>query len=168
MKKNIYIYITESLCCTVEANTGLPRWLRGKNQSAMQETWVQSLGREDFLGGHGNPFQYSCLQNPMGRGAWWAAVHGVKKSWTRLSDWEHTQKLTERCKSTPLQKINLQKRNDIQATSEHFFKTLNAEDNGATYRTVTKPHSTCCHSGGDQKICSPLSLRGKKMLQLIL
>ena len=28
-------------------------------------------------GGHGNPFQYSCLENPMDRGAWWATVHGV-------------------------------------------------------------------------------------------
>ena len=35
--------------------------------------------------GNGNPLQYSCLENPMDRGAWWAAVHGVTKSWTRLS-----------------------------------------------------------------------------------
>ena len=35
--------------------------------------------------GNGNPLQYSCLQNSMGRGAWWAAVHGVKKRWTQLS-----------------------------------------------------------------------------------
>ena len=34
--------------------------------------------------GNGNPFQYSCLGNPMDRGAWWAIVHGVTKSWTRL------------------------------------------------------------------------------------
>ena len=32
------------------------------------------------------PLQYSCLENPMGGGAWWAAVHGVTKSRTRLSD----------------------------------------------------------------------------------
>ena len=31
-------------------------------------------------GGHGNPFQYSCLESPMNRGAWWATVHGVAKS----------------------------------------------------------------------------------------
>ena len=31
-------------------------------------------------GGHGNPLQYSCLENPMDRGAWWAVVHGVTKS----------------------------------------------------------------------------------------
>ena len=35
--------------------------------------------------GNGNPLQHSCLENPMGRAAWWAAVHGVKKSWTQLS-----------------------------------------------------------------------------------
>ena len=33
-------------------------------------------------GGHGNPLQYSCLENPMDRGAWQATVHGVAKSWT--------------------------------------------------------------------------------------
>ena len=36
-------------------------------------------------GGHGNPLQYSCLENPMDRGAWWATtVHGVAKTQTRL------------------------------------------------------------------------------------
>ena len=43
--------------------------------------WGRSPG-----GGQGNPPQYSCLENPMGSGAWWAAVHGVTKSQTRLSD----------------------------------------------------------------------------------
>ena len=32
--------------------------------------------------GHGNPLQYSCLEDPIDRGAWWAIVHGVTKSWT--------------------------------------------------------------------------------------
>ena len=36
-------------------------------------------------GGNGNPLQYSCLENLMERGAWWATVHGVAKSRTRLS-----------------------------------------------------------------------------------
>ena len=39
--------------------------------------------------GNGNPLQYSCLENPMGRGAWWEAVHGVSKSQTRLSNFTH-------------------------------------------------------------------------------
>ena len=76
-----------------------------KNLSAKQETWVQSLGQEDpleegtatrssilawripwteELGG------LSCLENPMDREAWWAAVHGVAKSRTRLSDFTFT------------------------------------------------------------------------------
>ena len=38
------------------------------------------------LPGNGNPLQYSCLENPMDKGAWWATVHGVAKSRTRLSD----------------------------------------------------------------------------------
>ena len=58
--------------------------------SAMRETWVRSLGwpglGKPARGGHGNPFQYSCLENPMGRGGWQAPVHGVAKSGTRLSD----------------------------------------------------------------------------------
>ena len=36
-------------------------------------------------GGNDNPLQYSCLENPMARGVWWATVHGVTKSWTRLN-----------------------------------------------------------------------------------
>ena len=44
---------------------------------------VPRLGRSPG-GGHGNPLQYSCLENPMDRGAWWATVHRVTKSWTRL------------------------------------------------------------------------------------
>ena len=37
-------------------------------------------------GGNGNPLHYSCLENPMDRGSWWATVHGVAKSQTQLSD----------------------------------------------------------------------------------
>ena len=37
-------------------------------------------------GGHGNPLQYSCLENPMDRGPWQATVHGVTKSRTQLND----------------------------------------------------------------------------------
>ena len=40
--------------------------------------------------GNGTPLQYSCLENPMDGGAWWAAVHGVTKSRTRLSDFTFT------------------------------------------------------------------------------
>ena len=40
--------------------------------------------------GNGTPLQYSCLENPMDGGAWWAAVHGVASSQTRLSDFTFT------------------------------------------------------------------------------
>ena len=46
---------------------------------------IPGLGKSPG-GGHGNLLQYSCLENPMDRGAWWATVHGVTKSWTRLND----------------------------------------------------------------------------------
>ena len=42
---------------------------------------IPGLGRSPG-GGHGNPLQYSCLENPMDRGPWWATVHGVTKSRT--------------------------------------------------------------------------------------
>ena len=44
---------------------------------------IPVLGRSPG-GRHGNPLQYSCLENPMDRGAWWARVHRVAKSQTRL------------------------------------------------------------------------------------
>ena len=46
---------------------------------------IPGLGRSPGEG-NDNPFQYSCLENPMDRGAWWAILHGVAKSQTRLSD----------------------------------------------------------------------------------
>ena len=62
-----------------------------KHLPAEQETQVRSLGQEDSPGeGNGNPLQYSCLENPMDGGAWWATVHGVAKSRTPLSDFTFT------------------------------------------------------------------------------
>ena len=58
-----------------------------KRLPTVWETWLQSLGGEDPLEeGHGNPLQYSCLENPMDGGAWWASVHGAARSQTQLSD----------------------------------------------------------------------------------
>ena len=67
-RKNAHACITESLC-TAGINMALLT-LHG--------------------GGNGTPLQYSCLANPMDGGAWQAAVHGVAKSWTRLSDFTFT------------------------------------------------------------------------------
>ena len=53
------------------------------------DSWV----RKSLGGGNGNPFQCSCLENPMDRGAWRSIVWGISKSWTWLSNWAmHTHK----------------------------------------------------------------------------
>ena len=53
-----------------------------------QQSILEQIQRTSMKWGEGNgtPLQYSCLENPMDGGAWWAAVHGVVKSRTRLSD----------------------------------------------------------------------------------
>ena len=51
--------------------------------------------------GNGTPLQYSCLENPMDGGAWWAAVHGVAKSQAQLSDFTFTFHLYWRRKWQP-------------------------------------------------------------------
>ena len=52
---------------------------------AKDVAWIPGSGRCPGER-NGNPLQYSCLGNPMDRGAWWATVHWVTKNWTRLSD----------------------------------------------------------------------------------
>ena len=71
--------------------TGLPRWLSGK-ESACSAGDVGSIPglRRSPGGRNGNPLQYSCLENPMDRGAWWATVRGVMKNQMWLSDWTTT------------------------------------------------------------------------------
>ena len=58
-----------------------------KNLPAMwgNLSWIPGWGRSPREG-NGNPLQYSCLENSMDRGAWWATVHGVAKSRTRLTN----------------------------------------------------------------------------------
>ena len=69
------------------------KWLRLCASNARDAGSIPG-SRSSPGGGNGNPLQYSCLENPMDRGTWWAAIHGVTKSWTWLSDWTHTQKHT--------------------------------------------------------------------------
>ena len=66
---------------------GFPGGSDGKEASwkAGDPGSIPGLGRSPGEGS-GDPLQYSCLENPMNRGAWWATVHGVAKSQTRLSD----------------------------------------------------------------------------------
>ena len=70
---------------------GIPGGLDGKASACN----VGDLGSIPASGrspgeGNSNPLQYSCLENSMDGGAWWAAVHGVAKSWTRLSNFTFT------------------------------------------------------------------------------
>ena len=80
---------------TLTNTSGLPWYLINKESS-----WQYRRGRfSPWLGkilgeGNGNPVQFSCLGNPMDRGSWWATVHEVAKSQTRLST--HTLRLNER------------------------------------------------------------------------
>ena len=65
---------------------GFPGGSDGKESAsnAGNPSWIPGLGRSPGKG-NGNPLQYSCLENPMDRGAWWATVHGVTESQTQLS-----------------------------------------------------------------------------------
>ena len=75
---------------------GLSSWLSSKESACQHRSykrrgfhpWVRKIPwRRDWCCPEGNwscPLQYSCLENPMDRGAWWSAVHRVTKSWTQL------------------------------------------------------------------------------------
>ena len=76
---------------------GLPQWFSGKESAcnagvAGNAGSIPGLGRYPG-GGHGNPLQYSCLENPMDRGAWRTAVHRVAKNQIRLQ-WLSTYHLS--------------------------------------------------------------------------
>ena len=72
-------------CNPMDCSSGIPGGSEVKNPPAMQQMQVQSLGSgRSPGGGHGNLLQYSCLENPMDRGAWQATVYRVAKSWTWL------------------------------------------------------------------------------------
>ena len=72
----------------VEFSGGLPQWLSDKESACNAEDardagFIPGLGRAPG-GGHGTSFQYSCLENPMDRGDWWASVRRVTKNRTQL------------------------------------------------------------------------------------
>ena len=84
--------VTSGLCCAQFCEgLGFPGGARGQEPAFQcrrhNRCWFHPWVGKTPGGGHGNPLQYSCLENPTDRGAWQAAVHGVAKSQTRLSDW---------------------------------------------------------------------------------
>ena len=99
-------YITNTLQ-NYHLSVGLLRWLSGKESAHQCRTcrrclfdpWVGKISE----GGNGNPFQYSCWNNPMDKGAWWATVYGVTKTWTRLiTHWARTHTHTVDCVLSPV------------------------------------------------------------------
>ena len=87
------------LCLYLPSSTKwLPWWFRSKESAYNAEDTgnpglIPGSGRSPG-GGHGNPLQYSSLENPMDRGAWWATVHEIAKNQTRWSDWAHSTWVT--------------------------------------------------------------------------
>ena len=122
-------------------------------------------------GGHDNPLQYSCLGNPMDREAWWAIVHGVSKSQTRLSTHTHTHTHTHTepmdC-TTP--SVNSNRNSGLWVMIMHQWHSTLVEDigNGAGHACMrardmlelsAPPSQLCCKSKTDLK---QLSLKKKK------
>ena len=82
-----------SFCFSFEINYNprLAQWLSGEEStcSAGEAGLISGSGRSSGGGGNGSPLQYSCLENPVDRGAWWATVHRVENSGTNWSNWAH-------------------------------------------------------------------------------
>ena len=64
--------------------------LKGNAKECSNYCTIALISQASNGKGNGTPLQYSCLEIPMDGGAWWAAVHGVTKSWTRLSNFTFT------------------------------------------------------------------------------
>ena len=79
--------VEDTLLDVIYLQVGLPWQLTIKNlpASAGDVGLIPGSGRPPGEG-NGNLLQYSCLGNPVARGAWWATVHGVAQSWTGLSN----------------------------------------------------------------------------------
>ena len=75
-----------------------PAWTSGISQF----TYYWSLVRRILGEGNGTPLQYSCLENPIDGGDWWATVHGVARSQTRLSDFTFTFPLPRQLSPSPI------------------------------------------------------------------
>ena len=78
-----------------------PGRLQSMGSLGVGHEWATSLSLSCIGEGNGNPCQYSCLENPRDRGAWWAAVYGVVQSRTRLK-WLSSSSSTWAVNKTPL------------------------------------------------------------------
>ena len=80
----LYTHTHTHVLCNI---WGFPHSSVGKESacSAGEQGSIPGLGRSPGKG-NGNPLQYPCLENPIDRGAWWGAAHGIAKSWAQLSN----------------------------------------------------------------------------------
>ena len=82
---SMWVYMYMSMCMS-----GLPWWVSDEEPACQCNTGlIPGSGRCPWEG-NGNPLQYSCWEDSMVRGTWRAIVHGVTKSWSRLSNWTIT------------------------------------------------------------------------------
>ena len=81
----------------VYCSMGFPGGSDGKASACIvgDPSSIPGLGRSPGEG-NGNPLQYTCLENPMDRGALWILIHGITKSQTWLSDWVHMHRASSR------------------------------------------------------------------------
>ena len=134
-----------SLCM---CNPRLPCWLSGKESTcqARDAGLIPVSGRSPG-GGHGSPHQYSCLENSMDRGTWWATVHGVAESRTQPSRWASACAIPNPPTSAPPLHLTCHLKNT-------FSSSLSSDT-----LTSRNPSLTFPSSGGRASLYSCLSLR---------
>ena len=82
----MYVYVYMCICIHIYTQAGFTsgsvvKTLPANIGATGDMGWISELGKSSG-GGSGNPLQYSCLGNPMDKGAWWATIHGIANSWT--------------------------------------------------------------------------------------
>ena len=122
------------------------------NLPAVQETWISSLGREDSpWEGNGYPLQYSCLENPLDRGARKAAVHGVSKSQTRLSGYHVHSSHTIKARNVAMHSIFFSCQSYLNLKKLKFYVMIHNEivmrSDGIDNTTPLHPCLAGLHSG---------------------
>ena len=112
--------------------------------------WFLGLGRSPG-GGHGNPLQYSYLENPMDRGPWRVIVHKVTKSWTRLK-WLSTRAMEDRLNKTSCWKCIPYPNKEIEKKFQRKPTRLSKEPRGSNmgnhsvqFSSVAQSCQTLCN-----------------------
>ena len=96
-------------------------------------------------GKNGNPLQYSCLENPMDKGAWWATVHRVTKSWTQLS--AHIQCFNVQGRSQGFKDLKVNKKCSV-AKNRNPFPEAHVKQNQHPELSCWKDRGPWCGRGG--------------------